>query len=146
MHSLTNTLMSGVHKPGFPKCGRLVGGRKIGHEVSQLSQIPMLVMWKLTFCHKLSITSPSYQVRKTKKVGGRFSPCKTFVSNLLTRNYIWRIKKNFRFLILGCKKCSERNFVPSFMGKPIQSHFKPLSAFKYLIRDGVIMGIFHGYS
>ena len=44
MHSLTNTLMSGVHKPGFPKCGRPVGGRKIGHEVSQLSQIPMLVM------------------------------------------------------------------------------------------------------
>ena len=26
MHSLTKTLMPGVHKPGFPKWDRLVGG------------------------------------------------------------------------------------------------------------------------
>ena len=30
MHSLTNTLMPGVHKPGFPKWGRLVGGGNLG--------------------------------------------------------------------------------------------------------------------
>ena len=30
MYSLTNTLMTGVHKPGFPKCSRLVGGRNLG--------------------------------------------------------------------------------------------------------------------
>ena len=92
MHSLTNTLMPGVHKPGFPKWGRLVEGRQFGHEVSELSHMTILVMWKLTFCRKLSIISPSYQVRKMKKGGGWFSPCKTFVINLLMRNYIWHIQ------------------------------------------------------
>ena len=137
MHSLTNSLMSGVCKPRFPKLGRLVGGRQFGHDVSELSHMAMLVMWKLTFCRKLSITSPSYQIRKMKKGGGWFSPCKTFVINLLTRNYIWHIQRNFRFLIRGCKKCSEGSFVTSFMGKSIQNHFKPLPEFKCLIRDRV---------
>ena len=99
MHSLTNTLMSGVCKPRFPKLGRLVGERQFGHDVSELSHMAMLVMWKLTFCRKLSITSPSYQIRKMKKGGCWFSTCKTFFSNLLKRNYILHIQRNFRFLI-----------------------------------------------
>ena len=44
MHSLTNTLMPGVNKPGFHKWGRLVRGRIFGHEVSELSHMAMLVM------------------------------------------------------------------------------------------------------
>ena len=44
MHSLTNTLMPGVHKPGFPKWGRLVEGRQFRHEVSELSHMTILVM------------------------------------------------------------------------------------------------------
>ena len=67
MHSLTNTLMLDVHKPGFPKWVRLDGGRKFGYEVSELSHMAMLVMLKLTFCCKLSITSPSYYIIKMKK-------------------------------------------------------------------------------
>ena len=67
----------------------------------------MLVMWKLNFCDKLSIASPSYHVRKMKKGGAWFSPYKTF------GNYILNMQRNFRFLILGCKKCSEGNFVTS---------------------------------
>ena len=44
IHSLTNTLMPGVDKPGFPKWGGLVRGRHFGHEVSELSHMDMLVM------------------------------------------------------------------------------------------------------
>ena len=36
MHSLTNTLRSRVHKPGFPKWSRLVGGGNMGRQVTWL--------------------------------------------------------------------------------------------------------------
>ena len=44
MHSMTNILMLGVHKPGFPKCGGMVGGRKFRYEVSELSRMAMSEM------------------------------------------------------------------------------------------------------
>ena len=40
MHSVTNTLMPGVCKPGFPKWGQLVWGwGQFRHDVSELSHM-----------------------------------------------------------------------------------------------------------
>ena len=81
-----------------------------------------LVMSKLTFCHKLSIASPSYHVKQMKKEVANFPHVK-LLSASNEKLYFMHAKKLQIFNLRMEKKCSAGNFVTSAKVS-WENHFK----------------------